>query len=118
MPEIFESDDIIQGDTGPMWQIGVPSIDLDGNSAGYETLTDYTCFLVYTDSSGDEQTRAVTTTNTTNDRFLVQVTSAESETFRIGPNRLVCQIKNSAVTPYRSEVQIDVVVKPQRYQEP
>ena len=117
MSDVFESE-IIQGDTGPIWHIGVPSIDIDGDSSGYETLTNYTCTLVYIDSDGAEQTRDVTTKNSTNDNFLVQLTSGESDALAVGLARIVIQVKDSSGTPYRSEVQINLTVKPQRYQEP
>lgn len=116
MADVFESE-IIQGDTGPVWHISVPSINVDGNNAGNETLTNYTCVLVYNNSDGDEITREVTTKNSNNDEFLVQITSVESNSMSIGLNRIVVQIKDSAGTPYRSEVQIDLTVKSQRYQE-
>ena len=116
MADIHEAD-VIQGDTGPVWHIGVPNLTVDGNLSGYETLTGYTCTLVYTDSNGDQQTRAVTQVNTNNDRFLVQLTSAESQALAVGLSRIVCQVKDGAGTPYRSEVQIDLTVAQQRYSE-
>jgi hypothetical protein len=116
MAEIFESE-IIQGDTGPMWQIGVPSLDLDGNSSGYEDLTNYTCTMVFTDEAGVEQVRSVTSTNQAGNRFLAQLNSADSDTLKLGVARMVLQVKDDAGVPYRSEIQIDLTVKKQRYEE-
>ena len=116
MAEIFESE-VIQGDTSPIWHIGVPTIDVDGNSSGYEDLSTYTCTLVYTDSAGNQQTRLIIDKNSTSDRFLVQMTSAETDALSVGLAQLAIQVKDASGVPYRSEVQINLTVKTQRYQE-
>ena len=116
MADVFESE-VIQGDTGPIWHVGVPSIDVDGNSSGYELLTNYTCTLVYSDSAGDEQTRAIIDVNSANTEFLVQMTSAETDTLNVGLSQIAIQVKDNSGVPYRSEVQINLTVSTQRYQE-
>jgi hypothetical protein len=109
--EIYESE-MIQGDTGPIWHIAVPNIS-DGLVVGSEELTPFTCTLVL-----GEVTRAITDMNIARDRFLVQITSDESNALNVGKNRIVVQIKNTNISPaYRSEVQIDLTVKSQRYSE-
>jgi hypothetical protein len=114
MSEVYESE-LIQGDTGPLWHISVPKISVEGLNAGLETLTGYTCLLVYTNSSGAQVTRSVINKNTANTAFLAQMTSAETDVMTTGKNRIVIQVKDSAGVPYRSEVQIDLTVKAQRY---
>jgi hypothetical protein len=114
MSEIYESE-LIQGDTGPLWHISVPSITVEGLSSGLEVLTNYTCTLVYTNSSGVQVTRAVINTNTANTAFLAQMTSAETDVMNVGKNKIVLQVKDNAGVPYRSEVQIDLTVRAQRY---
>lgn len=111
MSEIYESE-MIQGDTGPLWHIAVPNVS-DGLVVGTEELTPFTCTLVL-----GEVTRVVTDMNIARDRFLVQISSAESDALSVGKNRIVVQVKNDNVSPaYRSEVQIDLAIKAQRYSE-
>lgn len=108
--------DLIQGDTGPLWHIGVPLIDADGNSNGYASLANYTCTLKYVNSSGVDKTRVVSDKNTAGDKFLCRVTSDESGEMRLGLNRIVWEIRDTTVTPpYVSEVQVDLTILPQRY---
>ena len=117
MAEIVESE-IIQGDTGPVWHIGVPNLTVDGEVSGYENLTTFSCVLVYTNgSTGAQVVKTVTDKNIAGDRFLVQFNSAESNVLAVGKNRIVIQVKDSAGIPYRSETQIDLAVRTQRYSE-
>lgn len=116
MADIFESE-VIQGDTGPIWHIGAPQIDVDGNSSGYVDLSTYTCTLAYTDSDGVQQTRLISDKNTALDRFLVQMNSTETNSLPVGLSQIVVQVLDDSTPVYRSEVQINLTVKLQRYQE-
>ena len=115
MSEIIEVE-IVQGDTGPMWLIGVPNLDANGLADGDADLTAYTCTLKFAKTDGSDYERAVTSKNTAVDRFLAQLTSEETDFdfMAVGKSRIVFEVKNSEAPPYVSEVQIDVKVISQR----
>lgn len=115
MADIIELE-IVQGDTGPIWHIGVPNIDVDGNLSGDVTLTNYTCTLKITKQDASDYERGIVSLNTGNTRFLAQLTSEETDAafMGLGLNRIVFEIKDDQTPPYVSEVQVDVTVKAQR----
>ena len=75
MTDILEFSDLIQGDTGDLWEVGLPTYDVDGNKNGLVDLTGYSCRVREPNSSLD---RAVTVKNTANNRFQVQLTPTET----------------------------------------
>ena len=107
--------ELIHGNTGPVWLVGVPLISVDGVVTGWVSpLTDYECTLFWPDAAGAEQTRQITATNTSSDRFLVWLTAAESQAMAAGRARMGVEITNAS-SGYVSEVQIDLTIAQQRY---
>lgn len=108
--------ELFQGDTGPVWLIGVPLITVDGAVSGYQTLTNFTCTLQITKVDGTVYTRNSVPVNTDNDRFLLQLSSTEtdSEYMSVGKNRIVAEITDTSNPIYRSEIHIDVKIKSPR----
>jgi hypothetical protein len=100
---------IIKGDTGPMWKITVPQLDADGDSNGNATLTNYTCWL-----KGAGINREITQKNSSNNAFLVQLTSSDTRGLAIGQHRLAVEVTDNASPEYTSEVHFNVTIKRQR----
>lgn len=102
---------IIRGNTGPLWRVGVPSRDSDGNKTGeMENLsTDYVCTIACVDGSIE---RPVTALNSDDTRFMAQLTPDETKDIPKGKSVVAIQIRNPNTTPeFVIEYHIDVDMK-------
>ena len=105
---------IKQGNTGPLWRVGVKERDADGNLTGnYVDLTNYTCQVACLTASPPID-RPETNMSSDDQRFLVQLTPAETATMEASKTHTVAvEIENTNLTPeFNIEVHLDLQVDP------
>jgi len=105
-----ETISLIQGNTGPLWQIGVS----DG-AGGVLTLdANYTCQLSVPTAS-PAISRGVT--ETASNRFQVQLTPTETNNMEVGTHFVTIEVENTTLSPVplRHEVSYKIDINPQRY---
>ncbi len=92
---------VVKGNISPIWRVGVPSIDVDGQevSGEYEDLSsNYTCTVAVPDATPAIE-RAVTLLSSDNKYYLVQLTPAEMATLPVGLVTVAIEVKNTVVSP-------------------
>ena len=105
---------IKQGDTGPIWRVGILELDADGVPTG--SLIDlsapgWNC-TVAVPSASVPISRAVTDLSTDNFRFLVQLTPAETALLEAEKHVVAIQLDNATLTPpFTKERHVDLVVE-------
>lgn len=104
------SDKIIQGTTGPIWQVTVPEIDNNGLETGADAdLTNYTCSIKV-----GTQTATVTQKDATARAFLVQIKSTLSALLEPGGYLVGIEVRDDTQSPpYVSEIHRSIQIKPQ-----
>ena len=104
------SSKITQGDTGPIWHITVPAVDVDGLLTGADAdLTNYTCSLTVSDQSD-----TITTKNSGDTAFLVQLSSTITDALDEGGFNVGIEVRDDTVDPpYVSEIHKRVQISAQ-----
>ena len=102
-----------RGNTSPLWRIGVPSYDANGQlTGGYEDLSvNYSC-TVAVPSAVPAISRAVTALSSDNERYLVQLTPDETDTLADGIHTVAIEVSNATTTPpFKVEIHLNLVVE-------
>ena len=104
---------IKQGNTGPLWRVGVQSYDAEGVPIPgvYEDLSvNYAC-TVAVPTATPAISRPVTALSADNTRFLVQLTPAETETLTEQKHTVAIEVVNNTTTPpFKVETHVDLLV--------
>jgi len=107
---------IKQGNTGPLWRVGVQSYDANGVaiSGVFENLSvNYTCTLAVP-TAAPPISRAVSALSADNTRFLAQLTPSETGTLAEGQHTAAIEVANATTTPpYKVEVHVELLVEEQ-----
>lgn len=91
---------VYQGDTGPLWKVGF---------SDNRSLSGYACKLAV---AGTTISRLVTLTDA--NKFLVQLTPAETEQLPSGNHTVGVQLSNPSTTPpFVKELHLELVVEAQ-----
>lgn len=108
---------IKQGNTGPLWRVGVNELDADGVPTGSLidlSVAGWTCRLGVATASAPID-RAVTDLSSDNFRFLVQLTPAETDLLEPEKHVVAIELSNATLTPpFNLEEHVDLVVEEQR----
>lgn len=105
---------IKQGNTSPLWRVGVQSYDANGNpiSGQYEDLSsNYTCTIAVP-TAVPALSRAVTALSADNTRFLAQLTPTETDSIPVGSHTVAIEVANATTTPpFKVEAHVTLLVE-------